>query len=49
MDQNPFNSWWFKAAYVFNPLARVFGFAVALQRCEWTKSRSRLTLAFVGW
>lgn len=48
-SRNPFHSWWFGAAYLFNPIFRLFGFAIMLRRCSWTKCGGRLTLGFVGW
>lgn len=49
MDQNPFHSWWFRAAMLFDRPLNLIGYAIALRRCSWTRSHSRLTVAFIGW
>lgn len=48
-SRNQFHSWWFNVAYLFNPVFRLFGFAIMLRQCRWTKSGARLALGFVGW
>lgn len=47
--ENPFCSWWYAAAAVFQPLLRLAGFTLCLSRCRWTASGARLSLAWVGW
>ena len=47
--KNPFHSWWYTAAAKLQPLYRVFGFTLCLQRSRWTKCHARLTLAWIGW
>lgn len=49
MDENPFHTSWWQAWNIATMPLRLFGFVPMLVRCDWTKSRCRVTLAWVGW